>query len=165
MVAGFIALLNVAVTTGVLGQTRVEPAGGVTAVTIGGFRGPVATVAACLSGSPHPANRATSRNAVIQVLLTFNLRIGFSSTPAFLQSVPATLNRLKSTIRDFAGLSNNGHLRMRAPAHLPSAVYAMWGCRQQWQSAKTRRGRAISFRDSCKAVAPLFWQNGAGVLE
>jgi hypothetical protein len=39
MVAGFIALLKVAVTTAVLGQTRVEASGGVTKVTLGGVRG------------------------------------------------------------------------------------------------------------------------------
>jgi hypothetical protein len=86
-------LLNVAVTTATLGQTRVEPAGGVTAVTVGGASGVVVPAVACLSGSPHPAKRTASRNAGIQILLTFNLRIGFSSTSAQLQGVPASLNR------------------------------------------------------------------------
>ena len=36
IVAGFIASLNVAVMTGVFGQTRVKPASGVTAITVGG---------------------------------------------------------------------------------------------------------------------------------
>jgi hypothetical protein len=35
IVAGFIGLLNVAVMTAVLGQTRVEPFGGVKEVTVG----------------------------------------------------------------------------------------------------------------------------------
>ena len=40
IVAGFIAWLNVAVTRAVLGQTRVEPFGGVTEVTVGAGHGP-----------------------------------------------------------------------------------------------------------------------------
>ena len=39
MVVGFIAWLNVAVIRAVLGQMRVEPFGGVTAVTVGGGQG------------------------------------------------------------------------------------------------------------------------------
>jgi hypothetical protein len=39
IVAGFIVWLNVAVITAVLGQTRVEPSGGVTKVTVGGGHG------------------------------------------------------------------------------------------------------------------------------
>jgi hypothetical protein len=39
IVAGFIVWLNVAVITAVLGQTRVEPFGGVTEVTVGGGHG------------------------------------------------------------------------------------------------------------------------------
>jgi hypothetical protein len=38
IVAGFIALLNVALITAMLGQTRVEPSGGVTEGTVGGIR-------------------------------------------------------------------------------------------------------------------------------
>src|SRR5437868_709091 len=82
MVAGFIALLKVAVTTGVLGQTRVEASGGVTNVTVGGVSGSPGFPAP-LSGSPHPARRTANRNAKsaeIQILLKFNLRIRFSSS-------------------------------------------------------------------------------------
>jgi hypothetical protein len=79
IVAGFIALLNVAVMRTVFGQTRVEPSGGVTEVTVGGVRGSVGLpVAAFLSGSLHPAIAMTNKNAGIQILLTFNLGIGFS---------------------------------------------------------------------------------------
>ena len=39
IVAGFIALLNVAVITAELGEARVEPRGGVTEVTVGGVSG------------------------------------------------------------------------------------------------------------------------------
>ena len=39
MVTGFIAVLNVAVMTAVLGQVMVEPLGGVTAVTVGAGQG------------------------------------------------------------------------------------------------------------------------------
>jgi len=82
IVAGFIALLNVAVTTGVLGQTTVEPTGGVTEVTVGGVKGEVAPPV-LLSESPHPATRTASRNAEIHTLLTINLRISFSSSPSY----------------------------------------------------------------------------------
>jgi len=82
IVAGFIALLNVAVIAGVaLGQTTVEPTGGVTEATPGvvsGLLGPPA-----LSESPHPATRTASRNAEIQILLTFDLRLSFSSSPSY----------------------------------------------------------------------------------
>jgi len=73
-------LLNVAVITAWMGQTRVEPAAGVTDVTVGGVSGSRGFPAfAFLSESLHPATRAATRNAEIQMLLTFNLRISFSS--------------------------------------------------------------------------------------
>jgi hypothetical protein len=82
IVPGFIALLNVAVITATLGQTRVEPFGGVTEVTVGGVRG-LPALPGFLSGSPHPATKAASRNAEIQILLTMNLRISFSSSRSY----------------------------------------------------------------------------------
>jgi hypothetical protein len=82
MVAGFIALLNVAVMTAVLGQTRVEASGGVTVVTAGGVSGlpgfPAFPAFAFLSESPQPATRAASRNGKIHVLITVTLYISFS---------------------------------------------------------------------------------------
>ena len=83
IVAGFIALVNVAVINAELLQTRVEPTGGVTepAGTVGGVKGEVALPA--LSGSPHPAIATANRNARNQILLTFNLRISFSSSPNY----------------------------------------------------------------------------------
>jgi hypothetical protein len=83
MVAGFIALLKVAVITAVLGQTRVEPFKGVTAVTVGGVRGsPGFPKFAFLSESPHPTPLTAIRTIGIQILLTANLRITFSSSPS-----------------------------------------------------------------------------------
>src|SRR5437868_14691617 len=79
MVAGFIALLKVAVTTGVLGQTRVEPAGGVTAITVGGLVGLPGPALAFLSGSPHPATTKAISDARTRLLATINLRMCFSS--------------------------------------------------------------------------------------
>jgi hypothetical protein len=81
IVAGFICLLNVALITAMLGQRRVKPFVGVTETTVGavkGLPGPPAT-----SGSPHPATNAASRNAEIQILLTMNLRISFSSSRSY----------------------------------------------------------------------------------
>jgi len=79
MVAGFIAVLKVAVITAVLGQVTVEPVGGVTAVTVGGVRGlPGFAAAEFASGSLQPASRPATRNAVTQTLVNFNLRISFS---------------------------------------------------------------------------------------
>jgi len=86
MVAGFMALLNTAViSTGLaLGQTPTLPSGGVTKITVGGVRGaPGFDALEFLSGSPHPAKTTANRNAGIQILLTFNVRISFSSSPSW----------------------------------------------------------------------------------
>jgi hypothetical protein len=45
IVAGFMLLLKVALTTAVFGQTRVEPSGGVRKVTVGGVNGSLGTPA------------------------------------------------------------------------------------------------------------------------
>jgi hypothetical protein len=94
IVAGFIALLNVAVMTAVLGQTRVVPSSGVTEVTVGGVRGAVGFPApAFLSGSLHPAIAMIDKTAEIQILPAFDARISFSP---FWIDVPM--------LRNFAGL-------------------------------------------------------------
>ena len=82
IVAGFIALLNVALITAELGQMRVAPFAGLTEVTVGGVSG-LPGSPAFVSGSPHPAIKTANRNAGIQILLTFNLRISFSSSPSY----------------------------------------------------------------------------------
>jgi H+/gluconate symporter-like permease len=66
MVAGFIALLNVALIMAVVEQRPVLPFAGVTRITVGGVVGGVAI--AFLSGSPHPVVIPTSRSAVNQIL-------------------------------------------------------------------------------------------------
>src|SRR3984893_679633 len=82
-VAGFIALLNVAVMTAVVGQMRVEAFGGVSLVTVGGVVGaPAFAAPEFLSMSPHPATRTASSNAKIQILPIIKLRISCSSLPA-----------------------------------------------------------------------------------
>src|SRR4029077_19740211 len=78
IVAGFIALLNVAVT----GVVRQAPSPGVTETTVGGVKGEVGPPV-LLSGSPHPTSAAASKNAGIQIMPTFNLRISFSSSPSY----------------------------------------------------------------------------------
>jgi hypothetical protein len=79
IVAGFIALLNVAVMRTVLGQTRVEASSGVTEVTVGGVKGSVGPPApAFLSGSLQLASTMTNKNSGIQILQAFNLDISFS---------------------------------------------------------------------------------------
>jgi hypothetical protein len=90
IVAGFIALLNIAVIIVTLGQTTVEPAVGVSEVTVGAVRGLPGPPP--LSESPHPAARTANRNAEIQILLTFNLRISFSSSPSD-KAFHASMNR------------------------------------------------------------------------
>jgi hypothetical protein len=84
MVARFIALLNVAVITAVLGQTRVEASGGVTDVTVGGVDGSPGFVGvpAVFVLALHPARTAAERNAAIQRFRTFNVSISFSSSPS-----------------------------------------------------------------------------------
>jgi hypothetical protein len=57
IVAGFIARLNVAVITAVLGQTRVEPFSGVTEVTVGIV--PVVNVQTKLTAGALPAGSFT----------------------------------------------------------------------------------------------------------
>jgi hypothetical protein len=98
IIAGFIALLKVAVITAVLGQTRVEASGGVTEVTTGGVRGSPglevpAPAPAVLSASLHPTITTAERNAAIQIFLTSNVRISFSSLPSSRRSalLPATM--------------------------------------------------------------------------
>ena len=69
--AGFIALLKVAVTI-VLGQTPTAPLGGATDVTVGGRRLGLVPV---LSGSPHPAQKVSSKNAMNHVVALLYLRM------------------------------------------------------------------------------------------
>jgi hypothetical protein len=79
IVAGFIALLNVAVMSTVLGHTKSEASGGVTEVTAGGVRGSVGLPAPTfLSASPHPAIARIDKIAEIQILLAFDVCIRFS---------------------------------------------------------------------------------------
>ena len=81
-VAGFIALLKEASIASGVPQVRMEPARGFTEVTVGGVRGAPGFAASGFELVPqHPATTRANRNAGIQVLLTFNLRISFSSLP------------------------------------------------------------------------------------
>ena len=78
IVAGFIALLNVAVTR-VVGQGVEAPAGR-TEIAVGGVRGDVG-LPGFLSGSPHPTIATARINAGIHTLETFVLRISFPLHP------------------------------------------------------------------------------------
>src|SRR5580765_2247019 len=79
IVAGFIILLNTAVTT-TLGQLPAEAFGGSSETTVGGVSGePGFPVPAFLSGSPHPETTAANTNARVQSFLKFELGITFSS--------------------------------------------------------------------------------------
>jgi hypothetical protein len=80
MVAGFIALLKVAVITAGLGQTKVEASGGVTEVMVGGVRGSPGFPALVPQHPVRTTANVNAKNAEIQILLTFNLRIRFSSS-------------------------------------------------------------------------------------
>jgi hypothetical protein len=65
MVAGFIALLNVALTVALLGQIATFPSAGVVSVTVGGDSGsPGFPALAFLSESPHPTVKLNSRIAM-----------------------------------------------------------------------------------------------------
>jgi hypothetical protein len=76
MVAGFMGLLNVALMMAVLGHTAGLPLTGVSEVTVGAVRGaPGFPAPAFLSESPQPAMTAANRNAGIQILANFNVRI------------------------------------------------------------------------------------------
>jgi hypothetical protein len=115
IVAGSIALLNVALITGALGeQTRVEPLSGFTEVTVGGVRG-LPGCPAFLSASPHPAIKTANRNAGIQILLTFNLRISFSSSPSY-KAFHASMSRRR----------DKPNLRLNSQEHNPSAISSLY---------------------------------------
>ena len=89
IVAGFMALLKVAVTTAPW-QTAVAAPAGTTETTVGGVTEEVGPPV-LLSGSPHPTNATASKNDGIQILPTVNLCISFSSSPSSKRSsVPAT---------------------------------------------------------------------------
>jgi hypothetical protein len=115
IVAGFIALLNVAVISPLLGQTPVEPASGVSAITVGGVReggGPPLLE----SGSPHPVIPMANSNAVIQTWQIFNLRISFSSLPGYNASSAASSSRRE--------IRNARFRRLLSKEHKPSAQLA-----------------------------------------
>ena len=78
MVAGFIALLNVALIMAVPGHTPALPFGGVTETTVGAVVGEEATP--FLSGSPHPTAKLSNRRAVNQILCLLHVRIRASSS-------------------------------------------------------------------------------------
>jgi hypothetical protein len=107
IVAGFMALLNVAETKAPW-QMPVEAPAGITETTVGGVRLGF-PVPGLLVVPQHPANTKANRNAGVQILLTFNFRISFSSLPSCTafqtvsgrpedrpedQVVPTTFNRL-----------------------------------------------------------------------
>ena len=93
MVAGFIGLLNVAEIR-VLGHGPEAPAGR-TEITVGGVNwSPGFDAFGFLSASPpHPATKTASKNAEIQILLTFNLRISFPSSAGDTASETTNHNR------------------------------------------------------------------------
>ena len=69
IVAGFIALLNVALIMAVLGHTGTPLFGGVTKITVGGVNGsPGFPALAFLSKFPHPTPKLSSRSAVKHVM-------------------------------------------------------------------------------------------------
>ena len=116
IVAGFIALLNVAVIIATLGQTRVEPFGGVTEATAGGVRGEPGPP--LLSESPHPPTKAASRNAEIQILPTMNLRISFSSSRSYKAFHAST--REAGEVRERMGIYGFDHLQSVSFETLPT---------------------------------------------
>ena len=85
IVAGFMALVKVALMTTGLPQVNVDPVSGFTEVTAGGVRGlPGFAAAEFASGSLQPASRPATRNAVTQTLVNFNLRISFSPSTRYM---------------------------------------------------------------------------------
>ena len=79
-VAGFIALLNVALTMAVLEQTLGEASSGVTDVAVGKVNGSVGFPAAAFFSSPHPVIATVNRNAEITIFVIFDMCINFSSS-------------------------------------------------------------------------------------
>jgi hypothetical protein len=116
IVARFIGLLNAAVTTA-LEQMPVEAFSGATAPTVGGVKGEVAPPV-LLSESPHPAVTTASRNAEIQILLTFNVRISFSSSPSYKAFNTASTRVQKYGIPSLTGCLANKTVHQRR-THIP----------------------------------------------
>ena len=79
-VAGFIALLNVALTIAVVEHTLGEASSGVTEVTLGGVNGAPGFPAAAFFSSPHPVIATANRNAEITIFVIFDICINFSSS-------------------------------------------------------------------------------------
>ena len=99
IVAGFMALLNVAVIRIVLGQTRVDVSSGVTEVTVGGVKGSVGfPVPAFLSESPQLAINIINRNSGIQILQTFNVDISFSPSESTCANSAISLRTRESAL-------------------------------------------------------------------
>jgi len=102
IVAGFMALLKVALMTTGLPHVKVEPLSGFTEVTAGGVSGlPGFPAPEFASGSPQPASRPANRIAGIQTLVDFNLRISFSPSTRY-QAFPTA----DSYRRDFVKLGD-----------------------------------------------------------
>ena len=78
-VAGFIGLLNVALTMAVVEHTG-EVASGVTEVTVGKANGSVGFPAAAFFSSPQPVIATANRNAEIVIFVIFDMCINFSSS-------------------------------------------------------------------------------------
>jgi hypothetical protein len=103
IVAGFIGLLNVAVITAVFGQTRIDPARGVTAVTAGGVSGsPGPPIPAFLSGSPQETITTANKNAGNKILNNLKFRISFFPSPSFIEWSGRTLFLLDLRILNVA---------------------------------------------------------------
>jgi hypothetical protein len=86
IVAGFIAWLNVAVITAVLGQTRVEPFGGVTEVTVGGHVAEVVNVHTKLAASAMP-NVSCAPVVIVAVKVVLGARVPEGVNVAILVAV------------------------------------------------------------------------------
>jgi hypothetical protein len=75
MVVGFIAWLNVAVTRAVLGQTRVEPFGGVTEVTVGGGHGAAVVNVHTKGASRAKPNESRAPVVIVAVKVVLGARL------------------------------------------------------------------------------------------
>jgi len=109
MVAGFMALVKDALITTGLPHVNTEPFRGFGEITAGGVRGSPGFPAR-VSASPQPASRPAIRNAGIQTLLDFDLRISFSPSTPY-KAFPTA----DSCRRDLQNLVINGFLDKNKP--------------------------------------------------
>jgi len=159
IVAGFIALLNIAVTTA-LGQMPEEPIGGRTdgPNTVGVVNWEPA-LPPPLSASLHPTVTTANRIAGIHILLSLNLRIRVSSSPGKIStSVLAVCLKLNTTlaVRSLRpALSSVWVIAVCSKLHTPNQAATLWGDRRGGPDRSGLAAKNSRYNGSCLTISYL----------